>query len=60
MVGCDVRSGVGAKSLGFKPFFLIAPLHITNSATAAPQNQLHLATALAAKAAEKFARWAAG
>jgi hypothetical protein len=28
MVGCDVRSGVGALSLGFKPFLLIAPLSI--------------------------------
>jgi len=45
-----------SKSLDPKPFFLIAPLSLRNSATAAPQNQLQFANALV----EKPAWWAAG
>ena len=42
MVGCDVRSGVASKSL-LKIRLRCKAGHASNSASAAPQNQLHLA-----------------
>jgi len=60
-VGCEVvREKLGLCAKPATPNNAGHPLHASNSATAAPQNQLHLANCTLQNApAQKFARWAA-